>query len=815
MSAHPRLRLIVPSPELKEELKERFGVCAEVLPHPSTTFHDAEIKALGAVREPSASRPLTVVFPGNLRGGKGFELTSRAIREMLKAKDVNFHIRLRFPPQDSVNKARMEFFDSVRDRVEIMDSYLDEHSFRDLLLSADLVVLPYTADRFGNRTSGLLVDSLLLGTPCIVIEGTWLARTVSEYGFGLVSAKDGVSLARRVLEGLTQIDKFKQAAAEGRDRYLVTNSWNSLIEFLISHPQSNPEQPAPAMVAQAPRRNNAPRRILLIGNGPSTRVLAEAGMHNLPDDMDTIGTTCAFRYFEQIGWWPTYYALADRKVVFHHREVFARLLADPKVTTKKFYLSWEISKNERLEVIPHSSTGSFSLKKAVELGYREIYLIGMEGAYVEEILESRALSDDEIDQMGFGVLNLSIKERRLRVIDATPTDNPNYFFPGYQLKGDVYSQPQAHTHQANWESVANVVREAGAKVINLSRISKIDAFERGDIRKVFDFVPDDCWDEIPDPFSEQEQHVKCHFVFSACPAFERLSDTVWRYTSDRHQLSQLRAIFPHVGITEGRNLVGGFRVIANRSVTILINLCRHGNDSYEGTSKRVTLKSGEPVIVEQRVAFKNRHKEIRLQITVVDLPDGDKVELTLDGIYLTESVESVVVRCAPDELTVQQADRAFREGKHSFALATYLYLAAETDLPLYCENAIAAAKKIGIPDPENVLRLFTPSASLLLPKNASLITIENKTNGADSKWFVAEVSLAKANGLMRSTQIEKAMEMYLELYRRRLCVAGVNDPLSKLYESNALLAAKKIGFTEMKTADNLLQHLEMRGGMGA
>jgi len=59
--------------------------------------------------------------------------------------------------------------------------------------------------------------------------------------------------------------------------------------------------------------------IIIIGNGPSTKALAEYGFHNLPDSIDTFAMGAAYRYFERINWWPNYYAWCDVKVAHSHR----------------------------------------------------------------------------------------------------------------------------------------------------------------------------------------------------------------------------------------------------------------------------------------------------------------------------------------------------------------------------------------------------------------------------------------------------------------------------------------------------------------
>jgi hypothetical protein len=812
LADHPRIRLIVPSPELAEELSANFDVAPSILPHPTTTFHDAELGALVAGRTSNDDEGLTVVFPGNLRGGKGYDLTFEAILDLINSIDDTVRLRVRFPPDDSVNKARRAFFDSIRDRVEIVDSYLDEQAFRDLLLSADLVALPYTPDRFKNRTSGLLIDSLMLGIPCVVIENTWLARTVSEYGFGLASAEDGVDFAAKIRSALERVDAFKRAAITGRDEYMRSNSWDALVGFLVaSHKRDASNVNALAVSRPAAPRLSQPqptgiikgkklktKRLLIIGNGPSARILAEAGLHNIPADMDSWGTTAAFRYFEKIGWWPTYYALADRKVVYHHRETFARLLEDPKVATKRFFLSWKVSDSEKMELIPHSSTGSFSLKKAIELGYTEIYLIGMEGAYVEEILESRSLSEQEIEERGFGVLNLSRAESKLRVIEHTPTYNPNYFFSGYQQHGDVYSLPQAHTHQANWDSVKSVAREAGAKVINLSRISKIDAFEFGDVRDVFDFVPADCWDEIPDPFSENAQHVKSHFTVVAGPGFTNTSKESWHYAPVQGRSGYLRAIFSNVGITAGRSLVGGVRLTADRPAKVVVALGRHGSAAYEGSARVVELEAGVPTVVDVSVRFRKSHKQIKLQISHIDLGEADSLGLLVENMFLTEMVNSVTGRHDGNELTRRRADRAFQEREDSFALATYICLETTTESGLHRDRITQISQRIGIPDCTNFAGL-----ALRLGVPEHVVSGLNSPGQADKPTFLG---LLAQRAMRDETPVED-----LRLLLRSCASALLLEPdsaLQRMKPGTKLGTAIETALSKLADGDELRLHFK-------
>nr|VFJ43159.1 MAG: methyltransferase, FkbM family [Candidatus Kentron sp. DK] len=514
------IRLYCPTDELSIELFSVFGVRLPVLSHPSTTYYDDELPKV--MRNNSLVK--NVLYLGNLRAGKGCQLTRLSISKLLELCGNECIIKVRRPPQGKETKEIKSFFESVNKRVEVIDGNIGKQEFKRIIEEADVMVLPYTPDKFRNRTSGLLIDGLYAGIPCVVLENTWLSSIVMTYKHGLVCAPNEDAILQSIINILNNYESFQNSALESRYAYLRKNSWDSLAKQLceskfVDDEHLNSESansalriPKPMLIEERYKIAKERKKMLIIGNGPSARLLSEMGFHSIPADFDTFGTTCAFRYFERIGWWPTYYGLADRKVVFHHREKFNQLLTDLSVTTKKFFLSWQVSNSERLEVIPHSSTGSFCLMKSIELGYNEIYLIGVEGSYVEEITESRALTHEEISALGFDVLGLTKAESKLRIITKTPSFNPNYFCDDYQIEGDVYSLPQAHMHQRNWSVIARDAAAANINVFNLSPISRISVFERLNITTVFPQVQNILTD-LPTPsiFGPFTRHSRIHW----------------------------------------------------------------------------------------------------------------------------------------------------------------------------------------------------------------------------------------------------------------------------------------------------------------
>jgi len=100
-----------------------------------------------------------------------------------------------------------------------------------------------------------------------------------------------------------------------------------------------------------------------------------------------------------------------------------------------------------------SNTGSDCVQLAIMMGYREIYLIGVDG-YVEKIQEA-----EEYIQNG----------RRTLIIKKTPADNPNYFFKEYQEAGDEYNPPNEKTaHRPGWKTVTNYCKLMNINILNMS-----------------------------------------------------------------------------------------------------------------------------------------------------------------------------------------------------------------------------------------------------------------------------------------------------------------------------------------------------------
>lgn len=188
----------------------------------------------------------------------------------------------------------------------------------------------------------------------------------------------------------------------------------------------------------------------ILANGPS---LAEVDLPTL-SSVATLGMNAAYRHWERIGWFPTYYACLDDVVAESHAGAIAEMLrakvfhsaflagsffdAYPEFRSSRDILNLDQVSNSwftqrgRIRGLrqvyhpafdscyPFITTGSWAIRWGAFMGYRDLLLYGFDLEYEPELP---------------GVS--TVQGLRVRV-DETPNENPNYFFDDYQRAGDEF-----------------------------------------------------------------------------------------------------------------------------------------------------------------------------------------------------------------------------------------------------------------------------------------------------------------------------------------------------------------------------------------
>jgi hypothetical protein len=221
---------------------------------------------------------------------------------------------------------------------------------------------------------------------------------------------------------------------------------------------------------------------VILGNGPSLRGF---DFHSLTK-FDVFGMNAAYRYWYQIGWYPQFYSCLDHVVGQSHKVEITKLIKNSdKLGIHGFLLRHSLIEN--LGEIAFSAkiydfdllrpgyeswipgpvtTGSHTCAWASILGYRNIYLLGIDCNYVEVVSNA--------DRLEGSILEI--------VKDAP---NPNYFFDFYQQKGDKFNipNPKKNLHLNSWRKVGDKIKKR-CRVFNANLSSKVDAFPFIDIDEI-------------------------------------------------------------------------------------------------------------------------------------------------------------------------------------------------------------------------------------------------------------------------------------------------------------------------------------------
>lgn len=218
--------------------------------------------------------------------------------------------------------------------------------------------------------------------------------------------------------------------------------------------------------------------IFILGNGPSLR---DAPFNDI-FSFDTIGMNAAYRFWDEKGMYPTYYCCMDTVVLESHKDEVKRLIIEKSLNgikhffLRKCFLSWfpdlrdescityledVVEEENSMFDMDKVTTGSYSLLWAIYLGYRRVNILGVDLDYVEK------------------VDGAELKKGRILEIEEENNSNPNYFFEGYQTKGDKYNPPNPHPnlHVRSWHKVACCIGDLPIEVKNLNPNSLVKDFE--------------------------------------------------------------------------------------------------------------------------------------------------------------------------------------------------------------------------------------------------------------------------------------------------------------------------------------------------
>jgi len=118
-----------------------------------------------------------VVFAGGARVEKGYDLLPPLVTALRGRARFTIHSGPVDRAADPlVQQAHRKLLALVDEDVVLLTTELEPPHYLALLASADLLLLPYDAQVYGPRSSGILAEARALGIPAVVPAGTWMAE---------------------------------------------------------------------------------------------------------------------------------------------------------------------------------------------------------------------------------------------------------------------------------------------------------------------------------------------------------------------------------------------------------------------------------------------------------------------------------------------------------------------------------------------------------------------------------------------------------------------------------------------------------------
>ena len=167
---------------------------ASLLPGLNVRLHPFFLDDWVALRLPA--KPLQaesvrkiLAYSGEVRDVKGFDglhaFIPRLLQRFSAAQKLVVHVPLQ---QEKIVAAHEKTWQALQAlaakdaRIELLCGFLGAEQIKALVASCDVVSLAYDAEFYKYKTSGFLWLAGRLGVPCIVPEGTWMAREAARLG---------------------------------------------------------------------------------------------------------------------------------------------------------------------------------------------------------------------------------------------------------------------------------------------------------------------------------------------------------------------------------------------------------------------------------------------------------------------------------------------------------------------------------------------------------------------------------------------------------------------------------------------------------
>ncbi len=222
-------------------------------------------------------------------------------------------------------------------------------------------------------------------------------------------------------------------------------------------------------------KNSARRKqCVVVGNGPSLRTedLEKLGQLGVP----CFACNRIYLAFPDMTWRPSYYFISDERLIADYDQSMELFRGIPCFFPRKykdrvksgelynelmfdFDTEGRFSRNAAKGIYGGGSVTTEMVQFAYYMGYREIYLIGVDFNYVY----NKPRDDQSYSYQG----------------------ENNYFIKGYLKKGEVAAIPDVEANLRAFRAARETIEKHGRVIRNATRGGKLEVFERADLDELF------------------------------------------------------------------------------------------------------------------------------------------------------------------------------------------------------------------------------------------------------------------------------------------------------------------------------------------
>lgn len=227
------------SEELKAEYQKYFKKKFKVL----SVMAETEVIGIDQAKMKSNKDTLNISYLGAARHDKGFHLLPSLVEYFCEKNfKVKFTIQCSVPGTKYIESSCEFALEKLQNlsrkysnKIQLITQPVDQTHYRKLLTQASILLLPYIGETYKTQTSGILVEALTNGIPCIVPASTWLAKELNRTGGGTTFCVEEPDTLKNSLEDLIiNFNKYNQLAVGEMNSEKLLFGANAQLKQILS-----------------------------------------------------------------------------------------------------------------------------------------------------------------------------------------------------------------------------------------------------------------------------------------------------------------------------------------------------------------------------------------------------------------------------------------------------------------------------------------------------------------------------------------------------------------------------------------------------